>query len=224
MKNMPYSHSRIETHTNCGAKYAFAYVHKVPVEKQETSPAVERGLRLHNDIEAFFKDPTYVLSPELSFWGQWLNSLRSNYECTPEVEWALDLSWNPCAFSSPDAYIRGLYDLMVIDKSDPDTIYIKEWKTGKIYPEPHRNQRKMYALGILCSNPEVKKVRVMSVYLDQEKHEEDIFTQSQISMIKDELRTKTILMELESTWIPNPGWRCRFCDFAKGNGGPCKFG
>ena len=50
---MRLSHSALSTYKKCPRKFQFRYVDKVKVERV-TSPAMERGLSIHQGLENFF--------------------------------------------------------------------------------------------------------------------------------------------------------------------------
>ena len=214
------SYSRMSTHKKCGLKYRYAYIDKIKIDRGEPGPALVRGNMMHDSIENHIgKDEP--LHEELVFWAQWLNSLKSAYTCLPESTWGITKDWEPCEFDSEDAFLRGIWDLKVLPVDD--TLEIFEWKTGKVYDE-HKDQRYLYAFAGLLHHPEVKNVRVTTVYLDQKKQEADMWSTENLMSMKGHYKAKVMLMGMDQTWIPNPNWTCRWCDFRKSNRGLCSFG
>ena len=221
---MANSYSRMSTHTKCGLKYRFAYVDQIAIDKtgQEMGPALVRGNRLHDSVEGFYLG-TCELDPDLVFHAQWLSSMKDLYDCKPELKWGITEDWEACDFDSEDAYIRGIWDLAVFPTTTNQPLDIKEWKSGKIYPE-HGDQRYLYSMAALITYPEYPKVKTDTVYFDQKESRFEEWGPERLPSMKAHFTTKIKLMGMEQTWIPNPGFHCKWCDFSKANGGPCAFG
>ena len=217
------SYSRMTTHGKCGLKYKWSYVDKVPVDRGEPGPALLRGTKLHDSAEHYVLGKIPQVDPELEFYAQWLHGLKENYDCKPEFQWGLTRDFEPCDFDSPDAYIRGIFDLAVMSCTEENGEGdIFEYKTGKIYDD-HKLQREFYAIPAML-HFDWPTVKVSTVYFDQKKTHEETWTRDDIPAIKAKLDSKIHLMGLAGSWIPNPSWMCRFCDFSKDKGGPCNFG
>ena len=219
---MPYSYSQYTTHKSCGYKYKLAYIDKVPVDRGVSSPAMERGSRMHDSAEAYVLGSD-ELDPELDGYKQWLFNLRENYDCRPELQWAYLPDWTPTDFKDPDAYVRGIWDLMILPHDEAQSLDVKEYKTGKIYDD-HDGQRHLYGLAGMLMFPQFKSVNVETVYFDKKKANSNTWSLSQLDEMKKVWQDRFHIMTLEASYIPNPSWTCRFCDFSKQKGGPCRFG
>lgn len=218
---MATSYSRWATHQKCGLKYKFAYVDKIKVDRGEPAPAMVRGSRLHDSAEGYVLG-TGELDPELSHFAQWLFNLRENYICHPERKWAYDLEGNACEFDDEQAFLRGIWDLVVEPAEWVEPLDVMEYKTGKIYPD-HKKQRYLYGLAGLIHFPEAERVRVRTVYFDKKTFHEESWSREELPTMLNDWKNWVDLMEMENTWIPNPSWLCKYCEFSRNKGGPCKF-
>ncbi len=220
MNRGPYSYSRLSTFTQCPAKYNWSYVDKVDVERI-SSPAMERGTKIHNSLEAFVKRETEILHPDIhEHYGQFMFSIRENYECFPESRWAFDWLLRPCAYDEPMCMIRGFMDLKFVPENDNVQVY--EYKTGKIYDE-HAHQRWIYGVAALLEHPEKKGVDVTTVYLDQKKNVKTFYPSHMLREYKPMLIDEIREVDECEEFIPKPQFLCRWCNFSKQNGGPCSF-
>ena len=218
---MAVSYSRWTTHKQCGLKYRFQYVDKIAVDRGEPSPALERGNRLHDNAENYVLGNCEI-DPDLAHVAQRLFFMKENFDCSPEQSWGFDWEQNALDFDDESAELRGLWDLLVKHKESGGPPSIFEYKTGKVYDD-HKHQRHLYGLAALIHFPEVPHVEVITLYFDQKKEHSETFTREQVPAMLAEWKSRVEMMNLDGTWIPNPSWLCRYCDFSKDNGGPCRF-
>ena len=218
---MATSYSRWSTHQKCGLKYKFAYQDKIQVDRGPPAPAMLRGTRLHDSAEAYVLGAT-DLDPELEYFAKWLHGLRENYVCHPERKWAFDVEGNICDFDAEEGFLRGVWDLLVEPESWEQPLDVMEYKSGKIY-DGHKHQRHLYGLAGLLHFPEAESVRVRTVYFDKQTFHEETWTRKQVSEMLEKWENWVNLMYMENTWIPNPSWSCKYCEFSRNSGGPCRF-
>jgi len=222
MKYGPYSYSRLATFKKCPAKFKFNYIDKVDVPFI-VSPAMERGTEIHNSLEAFVSGHTEMLHPDIhEHYGQFFFSLRETYDCQPEHKWGIDEEMLPCEYDHPGVMLRGFMDLKFVPPEEH--IQIFEYKTGKIYPE-HTHQQWIYGVVSLLQHPLKEGADVTAVYLDQKKNKKIHYPASMMGEYKPMLMSE--IQTIEDTpleeFIPKPQWTCKWCQFSKENGGPCKF-
>ena len=120
------SYSRYSTHKKCGLKYKFAYIDKIEVDRGEPGPALVRGNRLHDNAEEYMLGKIAQLDPELEFYAQWLHGLRENYTCHPELKWGITEDWEHCGFDHPNAWLRGIFDLLIDPPEEGEQLEIME--------------------------------------------------------------------------------------------------
>ena len=220
-EGMPISYSRYGTHLKCGFKYDLTYIQKIKTTPQPPSPAMERGSLLHNSAEDYVLGKIPELHPELKPYGQWLHSLRENYDCKPELKWGITLDWQFTEFDDDQAMARGIWDLLI--KTPEPELSIKEYKTGKVYQE-HSEQRELYAMAGLVMFPEYDSAECETVYFDKVTSEATTVTREQLPALKEKWEQRFHMMGLKESWIPNPNWTCRYCEHARDQGGICRFG
>lgn len=212
---MPFSYSQYAKHKRCGLQYKFSYIDKLP---EPSSAAMSRGSMLHDAMEALALGKSDLLPTAINQFQQWLLELREGGGLEPEKRVAFDADWNPTDWDTCE--YRMIFDLYVAPKGP--TLNIYEYKTGKMYPE-HTQQRMFYGLGGLLCTPEATEVNVTGVYLDKNIRERSYFHRDMLEAMKANWRQRFENVANPETWIPNPGYHCRWCAFSKANGGPCQF-
>ena len=221
---MVYSYSSVATFRQCPAKFNYAYNLKVKVDKQPPSPAMERGSRIHDSIEAYLLKTNEFMHPDIhANYGQWMMGIReSGAEVLPEFKWGITWEMKPCAYDDPACMIHGFVDLLVIPEDENANLDLYEWKTGGIYPE-HVTQIHKYSVAMMCHYPERPGVDAMVTYLDKQDYKAVHYPKTMMFEYKPMLRSE-IGNIADATRFPTmPSFKCRWCQFSRDNGGPCKF-
>ncbi len=224
MTRGPYSYSRLATFKKCPAKFKFAYIDKVDVPFIP-SPAMERGTAIHDSLEQFMQGHSDQLHADIhEHYGQFFFGLRETFhgKIFPEHKWGLSWECVPCAYDAPNVMIRGYMDLKFVPEDDNVQVY--EYKTGRVYPE-HSHQQWLYGVVALQEHPLVDGVDSTIIYLDQKQNKKIYYPQMMMpeylpALMRD---IKEVEEHPIDEFIPVPQFTCKWCQFSKDNGGPCKF-
>lgn len=212
---MSFSLTKITTHEKCGLKYKFRYIMNLPSGK---SPTAQRGIDLHKCVEDKLKINA-PLPAELSHYDSWLTQLQGG-DCFPEHKIAVDKNWQVCGWEDPDAYMRSVLDLKYV--VSPTEIAIYDWKSGKIYDD-HADQKRLYGPMAFAEHPDVYSIRSIHVYLDLGKNVEMGFHRDQMPALREYWDQRVAAVERDTDFIPSPGYHCKWCDYSRSQGGPCRF-
>jgi len=101
---------------------------------------------------------------------------------------------------------------------------IGEWKSGSP-KDTHGDQRKLYAMfGMRAWLAD--EVRVTTYYLEDTAPPQRLVLASQTGFdkLKELWANRIDTMQRDEMCAPRPGLYCRWCDYAKSQGGPCQFG
>lgn len=220
--NFGMSYTMFGTWKTCPQKYAYRYIERLPSTRPK-SPQAERGTAVHNSIERFFKGEHDELHPEIAGkYGQWMTDLRG-HPAHVEYRFAVNADWEPVEYKDPEAQWRGFIDLWVLPSEGNKVNTLFEWKTGGIYDD-HAEQADLYATCMQSiAPPEVKETNVLNVYLDKGKNVQRGVNHLQLRGAQVLWENKRRGFEYDNDYVPNPGYYCRWCDYAKDNGGPCRF-
>jgi hypothetical protein len=123
---------------------------------------------------------------------------------------ALTKDKTPCDFSSPDYWVRGIVDLLVIDG---DTAYIIDYKTGSAkYPDP--KQLKLMSLMTFAHFPEVQFIKAGLLFVMHNVFIDEQYRRDEIPKLWGafELDTKRLEVAYETdNWPANPTPLCGWC-------------
>lgn len=159
---MAYSYSAIKEFKTCQRKY---YENKVlKIHPHVDTEATMYGKDVHKALEDYVGQGI-PLGGHSRFQGIADNLINIEGTKHTELEMALDDKLEPCAFKSPDAFIRGIADLVIINGN---TASIFDYKTGKAnYPDPE--QLELMALMVFRHFPEVEHVKAALLFVLYDK-------------------------------------------------------
>lgn len=215
-----WSYSAVSQHKKCPLAFRFRRIDRLP--EPEGAPLL-RGHDIHAHLAHYLTHGHWIPdSPNTpsDHWKGALDALRER-GAKPEQQVAFNKDWIPVAWYAPDAFVRVVFDAIIMER---DYIEIIEFKSGKVYPE-HEQQKRLYALAAMKYHPPAQIGGVRLWYIDQ-KEEGDSYAAHRHSVPMLEVEFENFPREfLQDTLYPaRPGVHCRWCHFRRSNGGPCEFG
>lgn len=218
----PFTHSRIRDFETCKLQFHLRHVQRLD---GQTSPALERGSKVHEAIECFLNGWVKKL-------GEIVEGLRDPImklkKLNPECEnlWAHDKNYQPL----PDqfdkkAWCRAKLDALVRPKPKGEQVVrVFDWKTGKIYPE-NEDQTRFYGMLALMKEPKAERADLELWYVDQNeiKVQAPVF-RTEVPAIQKDFNKRAGRMYDAKKFPAEPGMHCRACPFSKRKGGPCPAG
>lgn len=216
--SLRWSLSKLNTFEQCGKKYKFRYIDRVP-EPPQPPGAAARGSAIHKAIEDYLKGEINELPSELSFYAGFLTQLKGA-QLYPEHRMALNNDWEPVAPNDPTVWWTGILDLLIRPTEQLAVIY--DWKTGKIWPD-HEEQKEIYSIAVAATFPMVREVQFTHVYVDLGKNRRKTYHPDQLRSMRNKWEGRVFAAEHAAEYIPNPSFKCRFCPFSREKGGPCQF-
>ena len=155
MSKIKWSHSSLKQFETCQRQY-----HEIKVLKKWPHEQTEQtlyGEQLHLAAELYVGE-NQPLPPQFAFIKPTLDALLTKKgEKLPEHEMALDEQLNVVAWDSPDVWVRGIADLLIIDEED-GIAWCIDYKTGSDrYPDT--NQLDLMSLMVFKHFPEIHEVR-----------------------------------------------------------------
>lgn len=208
--------SKLDTYRTCPRKFKYQFIDKLP---QPSSPALERGSRMHDELECYLKGwgglPEWAGS-----WGEPLKALKAQPTLQSELalgfnkDWTLRENWfgRDCYLRvKMDAYYFGEKELVAVD-----------FKSGR-YRVPSDEQVELYGAAGLELAPHVETVRLEYWYLDTEETHSRTFTKAQTLEFRPKFDKEFQKIYTETQWKATPSRECRWCPYSKSKGGPCDF-
>jgi hypothetical protein len=224
-----WSFSQWEAYNQCPAKWNFQSRMKLP--RKPPGPAAARGLQMHDSVEQYIKGaPEEMLHPDIDKrYIPILDAFKNhpNGDRHTEKKLAFDSEWYLCGVTSKYAACVAVLDAVRYLKphyTDKGVLEIGEWKSGRP-KDTHGDQRKLYAMfGMRAWLAD--EVRVTTYYLENTAPPQRLVLSSQsgFEKLRDLWADRISTMQRDEICAPRPGIHCRWCDYAKSQGGPCQFG
>lgn len=218
-----WSYSAWSVFNKCPAQYQYKYLMKLPTEPP--GPAVERGIAIHAKGEGYLLGTVKGVPKEYKHYAQELRQLKK-LGAEPEGDIAVTADWDPTTWNDWNGvWCRAKADAISIPEDG--LLVVDDWKTGRKYPS-HLDQGHLYGTLAYSHYEGVEKVKVRFFYLDKPPEEEPPleleYPRKDLKVMRAKWEERYKEMATTHTFKPTPGNYCRFCDFSKRKGGPCKKG
>ena len=210
MTKVVWSHSSLKDFEGCPRRY-----HEIKVLKnykfQETE-ATRYGTQLHKAAEDYIQDGV-VLPPQFSFVKDTLDALnKKTGRKLVEYQMALTEKLQPCTWKSPDVWVRGIADLLIVNDDDL-TAWVVDYKTGNNrYPD--RDQLKLMSIMVFAHFPHIRQVKSALLFVvknDMVKHSMTV-DQAEAEWWSYRERTARIAACTENgVWNPKQTPLCGWC-------------
>lgn len=220
-----WSYSRLQTYEQCPLKAKFSYIDKIPYER---GPAQIRGSEIHKMGEDFVMGKSRSLKPELKNYAEEFKVAKSatkdkEAEVFVEQQWGLRQDWEPTSWFGKDTWCRVIVDLGIYHDGH---IKLVDHKTGKPYAN-HKEQLELYAIAGFHKFPDAITANGEMWYLDQPQSEVPRlnveFDRADLPKLEKHWANRAKPLLADKRFAPRPGGHCRWCDYSKGKGGPCKY-
>lgn len=210
MTKVVWSHSSLKDFEGCPRRY-----HEIKVLKnykfQETE-ATRYGTQLHKAAEDYIQDGV-ALPPQFSFVKDTLDALNKKPgRKLVEYQMALTEKLQPCTWKSPDVWVRGIADLLIVNDDDL-TAWVVDYKTGNNrYPD--RDQLKLMSIMVFAHFPHIRQVKSALLFVvknDMVKHSMTV-DQAEAEWWSYRERTARIAACTENgVWNPKQTPLCGWC-------------
>ncbi len=156
-----WSHSGLKDFEGCARRYHAVKVLKLYPHKDTVHTLY--GKDVHKAIEDYGRDGTPLPEKFLTFQPVVDALLAKPGRKLFEHEMGITPDLKPCAFDSPDRWVRGIADLLIIN-DDNLTARVVDWKTGNDkYPD--RDQLVLMSLMVFAHFPHIRSVSSALVFL-----------------------------------------------------------
>ena len=208
MNSVKWSYSSMKDYVNCPKQY-----HEVKVLKRFAKKPTQQmlyGTAVHSALENYVKDGT-PLAKNYQQYAKQLDPLREMQGVKyPEHQMALDIKLTPCKFGSPDYWVRGIVDLLVVDGEQG---FIIDYKTGSNkYPDP--KQLQLMALLTFAHFPEVEHIKAGLLFVVHEHFVTSEYSRRDIDKLWGDFTPTLERMRLSyknDSWQANPTPLCGWC-------------
>lgn len=176
----------------------------------EETDQMRYGTEVHKALEDYARDQT----PLPKFYTKYKSMVDALLEIPGEryLEYKMALSADklPCEFDSPDYWVRGIVDFMVVDGEDA---FIIDYKTGsKKYPDP--KQLELMAIMTFAHFKDVQRVQAGLLFVAHNSFLPESYSRRDIPKLWGSFNLD--LMRLTHSvksnyWAANPTPLCGWC-------------
>lgn len=211
---MTWSYTRISTFETCPAKYNYKYVQRLP-EKGEKSPALVRGIEIHEQGEQYLKGKLTRLPKAYSKTRGAMERLK-RLGAEAEEWWHVDQNWEPTPSWS---WLCAKTDAWCVPKEG--IVEVVDFKTGRMYPN-HRDQLHLYA-ACAMSLFDCDKVITRAIYVDIGQTLDFEWYPRKLKTMQNNWESRVNRIEKAKRFQPQQNFFCRWCPYSKKEGGPCVY-
>ena len=207
-------------------------------EEIKKGDALERGTEIGKNLELYVNGEVSKLHPEIKHpkvmkIAKDLRGLFKKGRVKVEHMASLSNTWklmDPTDWRN--IWLRAKLDVLDVDGKKAKVI---DWKTGGIDKrngsvranDKYDSQLDLYNVATLCAFPEVEEVESALVFVDCGKAHDPVvergsLKRADLKEAQKEWVKRVRAMFHDTSFVPTPG-NCRFCDFRKDKGGPCRF-
>ena len=205
-----WSHSSLKDYEGCAKRYQEVKVLKnFPFVEND---ATRYGTEFHKAAEDYIQDGV-VLPEQFNFAKATLDALIAKpgrKMC--ELQMALTTDLKPCDWKSPDAWVRGIADLIIVDDENM-TAWVVDYKTGN-NKYPDREQLKLMSLMVFAHMPHIRKVNSALLFVVKDDMVRHAMTLDQTEAEWWQYRERVARIEQAhdtNVWNPRPSPLCPWC-------------
>ena len=228
MRMLAWGFTRWKDYEKCPAFCKYKHIEKRTAAHEIESEHIERGNVVHQLGAHVVRGVLKKFPKELgSFEGEF-KVLRAE-KAVPEAEWAFNDKYGQVDWFAKECWLRIKVDAHSVTQTKAargmrkTRVHIVDYKTGKMHAEEHALQRSLYAIGGFYQYPDADEILVEHWYIDSGEIEDAVFTRSELPKMQKAWEQRIRAMMADTSFAPRPGTYCRWCDYSKVKGGPCKF-
>jgi len=205
-----WSHSSLKDYEGCARRYQEVKVLKN--YKFTENEATRYGTEFHKAAEDYIKDGTPIPA-QFSYAQATLDALVAKPgRKLCELQMALTTDLKPCDWKSPDAWVRGIADLLIVDDENM-TAWVVDYKTGN-NKYPDREQLKLMSIMVFAHMPHIRKVNSALLFVVKDDMVKHSMTVEQAEGEWWQYRQRVARIEQAhdtGVWNPKPTPLCPWC-------------
>jgi hypothetical protein len=216
-----WSYSRFALYEQCPFKFD-QEVNKG--NKQPPGKAMERGNEIHQGIAAYIignADAPPKDAVAKPFPRKLIEEARAYPDKLVEQQWGFTRRWQPTGWFGKETWFRCVLDFAVLYEDMHADIV--DWKTGKKYGTA-ADQMELNAVALFCQFRPAVSATSRMVYLDEGSEDTEDYSRSDLQKLVQKWEDKVAPMFADTTFLPRPNDKCKFCHVSRSAGGPCRFG
>jgi CRISPR/Cas system-associated exonuclease Cas4 (RecB family) len=229
-KPINWSFSKLTKYETCAFRFKLQYIDRIPEPERPPDNPMERGNRIHNNLEAYVKGTETLEkneSKKLDVFVPALENLQllyANGQATAEDNWFFDKDWFECERS--DVWLWSKLDFLVFDK-DTGTLIVGDYKSGKSMYKAieHIQQTQLYAACATLKYPDFDFIRTELWYVDEGHVKAINYNKDRALKFVDHFDQRVQKLYNDKYYRPNPTKQtCRYCPYGPRELGVCPVG
>lgn len=201
---LPWSYSSLSAFETCPRRFKLTRITKEV--KEPPSEAMNHGNEVHKALENHINGVAPLPDKYKSYRNMVDRVIAAPGDKLVEFKFALTSSYKPTTFFAPDAWVRGVIDLGVVNDT---SAVILDWKTGK--PKPDADQLKLFAVAAFAQYPHMEKVKTGYVWLAHNKIDSCTFKKENVAEIWQEFIPRVVRLTRaaeKDNFPPKPSGLC----------------
>ena len=214
MKKQAWSHSSLKDFEGCQRRY-----HEVKILKNypfTETEATRYGNQVHESLELYIRDGKEIPPEHAQFKPVVDALLKKPGRKLAEYEMALTEDLEPCHWKSPNVWVRGIADILILDDENL-TAWVGDWKTGN-NKYPDREQLKLMALMVFTHFPHIRKVNGGLLFVVKNDLVKGNYLRGEAEEYWWDYRERVARIEQahdSGVWNPKPTPLCGWCAVLK---------
>ncbi len=213
--------SKLDTYWTCPAKFKFMFIDKI---KDEGSPAMERGSKIHEGIESWLNGWTKELPVEATLHAA-IKLALEDLKTKPfkaESAWGFNPDWTKRKdWFGKDCWLRVKLDAHYLSE-DQKVLDVIDFKTGK-YRVPSSDQVELYAVAGAAVYPQAERVIAGFWFIDSGEFYKKEYTRAELVLLRKKFEGYIQPLYSDVTFGPTPSRECRWCQHSRTRGGTCQY-
>jgi RecB family exonuclease len=209
---MAYSHSAVKAFETCPWRYYLTKVAK-KVKEPQTQQTLE-GNQVHKALEKHIKGEAWLPEKYKKYIPIAELVKKGPGKVEAERKFALTAAFAETAYFAKDVWLRGVFDVAVIQ---PSSVTVLDWKTGKVKPDP--DQINLFAASAFKLYPNAETVHAGYVWLQHMQLTRETYTREQTAPVWADFIARTKRIEIaheRDEWPKRPSGLCReYCPVGK---------
>jgi len=206
-----HSYSAIKDFEGCARRYYNVRVTKA--YKSQDTEATLYGVAAHKAFEDYVKDRTPLPESFSQFepYVKPITTLPGTVHC--EIKLGMTSTFQACDFFSPDAWFRGIPDVLVLDE-EKGIARVADYKTSKSSRYADTDQLELMAALVMAHFPAVHKVKGALLFVVARDVIRLDRTREDLPQILSKLAGRVIAIEeahRSGVWNARPSALCNFC-------------